>query len=335
MRIDVLVFIQPHLEVLLSTMHISPTFDPKADVVLYEGDCIDLLPTIPDGLVSLVVTSPPYNLGKSYEKRMQLDHYIAQQKQVIEQCIRVLSPRGSLCWQVGNYVEDGEIIPLDIVLFPIFAGLHLSLRNRIVWHFEHGLHTSKRFSGRYEVILWFTKSDDYTFNLDAVRVPQKYPQKKHFKGPHVGEYSSNPLGKNPGDVWIIPNVKANHVEKTIHPCQFPVELIERLVLALTNEGDWVLDPFIGVGTTAIAALMHQRRAIGAEIVPEYMRIARERVELGEQGRLRIRPMERPVYDPDSPTANVPPKMVHFGAAQPPLLVAEKRDAFHATEEMPE
>lgn len=87
------------------------------------------------------------------------------------------------------------------------------------------------------------------------------------------------MGKNPGDVWIIPNVKANHVEKTIHPCQFPVELIERLVLALTNKGDWVLDPYIGVGTTAIAALIHERRAIGAEILPEYVEIARKRIQL--------------------------------------------------------
>lgn len=151
--------------------------------------------------------------------------------------MRILKPQGSICWQVGNYVDNGEIIPLDVILYPIFSRLGLQLRNRIVWHFGHGLHASKRFSGRYEVILWFTKGHDYVFNLDAVRVPQKYPQKKHFKGPKKGELSGNPLGKNPGDIWEIPNVKANHVEKTIHPCQFPVELIERLVLALTNEDD--------------------------------------------------------------------------------------------------
>jgi adenine-specific DNA-methyltransferase len=144
-------------------------------------------------------------------------------------------------------------------------------------------------------------------------VPQKYPKKKYFKGPRKGEYSGNPLGKNPGDVWIIPNVKANHVEKTIHPCQFPVELIERLVLALTNEGDWVFDPFMGVGTTAIAALMHKRRAIGAEIAPEYVTLAKERIRLAEEGKLRIRPMERPVYDPNAPQTSVPPKIVNLGA----------------------
>jgi len=300
---------------------IAAEFDRTADLVLYEGDCLDLLPRIPDKFVKLVVTSPPYNLGKPYESRLDMDEYLAQQRRVIEECVRVLDDRGSICWQVGNYVDNSEIIPLDIVLYPIFASLGLHLRNRIVWHFGHGLHASKRFSGRYEVILWFTKGNDYTFNLDAVRVPQKYPKKKYFKGPKKGQLSGHPLGKNPSDVWEIPNVKANHVEKTIHPCQFPVELIERLVLAMTDEGDWVLDPFIGVGTTAIAALMHNRKAIGAEIVPEYVEIARERIRLAERGALRIRPMTRSVYDPDMPDLSIPPQIVRLGSApvQPQLF----------------
>jgi len=298
-------------------------FDPTADFILYEGNCLDLLPQIPDRFVQLVVTSPPYNLGKPYETRLDMEKYLDQQRTVIEECVRVLNDRGSICWQVGNYVRNGEIIPLDILLYPIFSSLGLHLRNRIVWHFGHGLHATKRFSGRYEVILWFTKSNDYVFNLDAVRVPQKYPRKKYFKGPKKGQLSGHPLGKNPGDVWSIPNVKANHVEKTIHPCQFPVELIERLVLAMTNEGDWVLDPFIGVGTTAIAALMHQRKAIGAEIMPEYVEVAKERIRLAEEGRLRIRPMERPVYDPGAPSANIPPKIVHLGKSPTQLQLLEE------------
>jgi adenine-specific DNA-methyltransferase len=291
-------------------------FDPAAELVLFEGDCLDLLSQIPDAFVKLVVTSPPYNLGKEYESRLDLGHYLAEQRRVIQECVRVLHRQGSICWQVGNYVDNGEIIPLDIALYPIFASLGLHLRNRIVWHFGHGLHASRRFSGRYEVILWLTKDSAYTFNLDAVRVPQKYPSKKYFKGPKKGELSSNPLGKNPGDIWEIPNVKANHVEKTVHPCQFPVELIERLVLALTNESDWVLDPFMGVGTTAVAALMHGRKALGAEIMPEYVRIAEERLSLAEQGQLRIRPMGRAVYDPDAPQRNVPPQLVRLGPRNP-------------------
>ncbi|OGO06981.1 MAG: DNA methyltransferase [Chloroflexi bacterium RBG_13_56_8] len=293
------------------SIKVTSQFDHTADCVLFEGDCLDLLTKIPDKFVKLVVTSPPYNLGKPYETRLDLDEYISHQRRVIKECVRILDDSGSICWQVGNYVDNSEIVPLDIVLFPCFASLGLHLRNRIVWHFGHGLHASKRFSGRYEVILWFTKTDEYTFNLDAVRVPQKYPLKKYFKGAKRGQLSGNPLGKNPSDVWNIPNVKANHVEKTIHPCQFPVELIERLVLSMTEEGEWVLDPFMGVGTVAIAALIHQRKAIGAEIMPEYVEVARERIRQAEEGTLRIRPMERPVFDPSKPEMNVPPQAVQL------------------------
>lgn len=307
----------------MAEMCISRSFDPKAVLVLFEGDCLSLLPTIPDGTAKLVVTSPPYNLGKEYERRISLDTYLAQQYLVIEECVRVLHPQGSICWQVGNYVDNGEIIPLDVKLFPLFEAFGLRMRNRIVWQFGHGLHASRRFSGRYEVIMWFTKGQEYTFNLDPLREPQKYPQKKHFKGPRKGQLSGNPRGKNPSDVWIIPNVKANHIEKTEHPCQFPVELIERLVLSMTDPGDWVLDPFIGTGTTAIASLMHGRRAIGAEILPKYVEIARERIRLAENGRLRVRPMGRPVYDPEAPYRSEPPREVHLGdgTRQPTLLEA--------------
>lgn len=290
-------------------MKISPKFDPTANCVLFEGDCLNLLNQIPDKFVKLVVTSPPYNLGKEYETRRDLKYYLDQQKKIIEESVRILDDSGSICWQVGNYVDNGKIIPLDIVLYPVFESLGLQLRNRIVWHFGHGLHASKRFSGRYEVIMWFTKSNNYTFNLDPIRVPQKYPQKKHFKGPKKGELSGNPLGKNPSDIWEIPNVKSNHIEKTIHPCQFPIELIERLVLSMTNENDWVFDPFMGVGSTAIASLMHNRKAIGAEIMSEYISIAKDRVKKAEKGELQIRPMDRPVYDPIAPAKISPPKTV--------------------------
>jgi adenine-specific DNA-methyltransferase len=128
-------------------------------------------------------------------------------------------------------------------------------------------------------------------------VPQKYPGKKYFKGPKAGLYSSNPRGKNPGDMWVIPNVKSNHVEKTEHPCQFPVELIERLVLSMTDEGDWVFDPFLGTGTSIIAAIRHGRRGAGAEVVPKYVNLIRQRIAQEMEGRLKTRPMGRPVYDP--------------------------------------
>ncbi len=276
---------------------ISNIFSENSQIVIHSGDCMDLLRSIPSNRVNLIITSPPYNLGKEYEKRLDLSKYIEQQRQVINECYRILSQRGSICWQVGNYVERGSIIPLDTILYPIFAGLCLQMRNRIIWHFEHGLHCKRRFSGRYETVLWFTKTDNFKFNLDPVRVSQKYPAKKYFKGPKAGQYSCNPLGKNPGDVWDIPNVKSNHIEKTEHPCQFPVELIDRFVLSMTDENDWILDPFLGTGSTVIAAVRHNRRAMGAEIFPKYVKIAKQRIQMEIDGRLKTRPMNKPIYDP--------------------------------------
>lgn len=284
-------------------------YTPKADIVLYHGDSNDFIETIPDDSVQLIVTSPPYNLGKAYENKVSIDDYLAEQTVLIEKLYRVLHPAGSICWQVGNYVNKGEVFPLDIYYYPIFKKLGFSLRNRMVWHFGHGLHTSKRFSGRYETILWFTKSDDYTFNLDPVRVPSKYPGKRHYKGPNKGKPSGNPKGKNPSDVWEglaadwegcfweIPNVKSNHPEKTAHPCQFPVELVERCVLALTNEEDWVFDPYMGVGSALIAGVKHGRRVMGSEKEGDYLTLAKERLRQFFDGTLRLRPLGKPVYKP--------------------------------------
>ena len=255
---------------------------------------------LPDGQMKLIVTSPPYNIGKSYESKAPLEAYLQEQREAIAECVRLLHPRGSLCWQVGNYVQDGEIVPLDTLLYPVFRDLGLKLRNRIIWHFGHGLHCSKRLSGRYETINWWTKGDDYTWNLDPIRVPSKYPGKRHFKGPNIGKLSGNPKGKNPSDVWMFPNVKSNHPEKTSHPCQFPVELVERLVLSMTDPDDAVFDPYMGVGSSIIAALMHGRDAYGCDVVPEYVKTARERVERLYAGTLRTRPMGKPIYDPALP-----------------------------------
>lgn len=305
---------------------IASKFDPTESVVVFPGDCLNLLKSIPNGSIQLIVTSPPYNIGKEYESKLDLKEYVAQQSRVIAECVRVLADRGSICWQVGNFVDRGSIIPLDAVLYPVFADLGLRMRNRIVWHFEHGLHCSRRFSGRYETVNWFTKSDDYTFNLDPVRVPQKYPGKKHFKGPKAGQFSCNPLGKNPGDVWVIPNVKSNHVEKTEHPCQFPVELIERLVLSMTSENDWVLDPFLGTGTSVIAAVRHGRKGAGAETVRKYIEIARDRVCEELQGTLRTRPMNRPVHDPTLPASQQATSWARGSAKSQPRLL-EKRGQY--------
>jgi adenine-specific DNA-methyltransferase len=283
---------------------ISEKYSAKANAIINNGSCYDFVKTIPDKSVTLIITSPPYNIGKKYEKKSSLNEYYRRQEQIIDECVRILADNGSICWQVGNFVENSEIVPLDILLYPIFQKHDLKLRNRMIWQFGHGLHASKRFSGRYETILWFTKTDNYIFNLDDVRIPQKYPQKKYFKGPKIGELSCNPLGKNPSDIWDIPNVKNNHVEKTIHPCQFPIELVERLILALSNENDMVFDPFLGAGSTSAAAVKNKRRGMGCEIMEEYYTIAIERTKLAMNGKLKTRPMNKPIYDPKNPKINL-------------------------------
>lgn len=278
-------------------MIIQGNYKKDAEIMLYNGDCIDFIKQVPDNKIKLIITSPPYNIGKEYEKRTSVDTYLIFQEKVIKECIRILDTNGSICWQVGNYINKGEIIPLDIVLYPIFKSNGMKLRNRIIWTFGHGLHAKKRLSGRYETILWFTKEDRYDFNLDEIRVPQKYPNKKYFKGPKKGQLSCNPLGKNPGDVWDIPNVKANHVEKTIHPAQFPVELVERLILSLSNEKDCIFDPFMGVGSTQVAAIINNRKTIGSEKEKKYFDIAQKRIIMAKEGKLKLRPMGKPIYNP--------------------------------------
>jgi len=279
---------------------LKPETLPGSQFVLACEDSLVFMKSLSDEQMKLIVTSPPYNLGKNYENKTSLDAYLESQESVIRECVRILHPKGSICWQVGNYVKDGEIVPLDTALYSLFRDQGLKLRNRIVWHFGHGLHCTKRLSGRYETINWWTKSDDYTWNLDLIRIPSKYPGKRHFKGPNIGKLSGNPQGKNPSDVWIFPNVKNNHPEKTVHPCQFPVELVERLVLSMTNKGDSVFDPYVGVGSSMIAALMHGRIAYGCDITQEYVDIARQRVGKLREGNLRTRPMGKPVYDPNKP-----------------------------------
>lgn len=282
------------------------------DVTLATSDCIDFLRRIPSETASLVFTSPPYNLGKEYEERVTLEEYRDLMRRVIAECVRIVRPGGSICFQVGNFMAGPQRPkPLAFILDPIFseyeAGHRLTLRNAIVWHFEHGRHASRRFSGRYEMVLWYSKGDDYLFKLDDVRVPQKYPGKRHFKGLKKGQLSGNPMGKNPGDVWTdIPNVKSNHVEKTEHPCQFPVGLAKRLILSLTNPGDLVVDPFSGVGTTAVAAVLTGRRAAGSDLVREYVQIARARVRDAAAGTLRVRE-NGPTFTPSatSSVARIP------------------------------
>ena len=291
---------------------VEPLFEYIRQDVCFEmqnSDCLSILKKIDNQKFDLILTSPPYNVGKSYETKTSIEKYLDTQEEIISELIRTLSENGNLCWQVGNYVDKGEVFPLDIFYYQIFKRHGMRLRNRIIWYFGHGLHASNRFSGRYETILWFSKTDDYIFNLDNVRIPSKYPGKRHFKGSKKGQLSGNPLGKNPGDIWEIieqdwdnamwniPNVKSNHPEKTEHPCQFPIELVERCVLALSNENSWVLDPYAGVGSTVIGAVKNNRNAIGIEKEAAYCEIANKRLDDLRNGCLKFRSITQPIHKP--------------------------------------
>jgi adenine-specific DNA-methyltransferase len=279
---------------------IHKKFGLEHKVVMIRGDCAKHLAELPDSCIDLTVTSPPYCMGKEYEKTKDLNEFVKAHEQILPEIVRVTKEGGSICWQVGYHVRSGVLTPLDFLVHSIMSKLeNLLLRNRIIWTYGHGLHTSRRFSGRHEVILWYTKGPDYFFDLDSVRVPQKYPGKKHYKGPRKGAYSGNRLGKNPSDIWEIPNVKANHIEKTLHPCQFPVALAQRLIRALTPSQGRVLDPFSGAGSTGAAAILERRKFVGFEIESTYHDIALARFSDALRGQLRFRPLEKPIYEPDA------------------------------------
>lgn len=285
-------------------MKIYKHFNEKSEMTLYCGDCFNLLREIPNEYVNLIVTSPPYCMKKAYEDpHDDINTFKSLHTSIISELYRVLKPGGSICWQTGYHVTNSSIVPLDYLVYEAFTSKNneftfpLVLRNRIIWTFGHGLNSTQRFSGRHETILWFTKGDEYNFDIDSIRVPQKYPGKRHYKGEHKGEFSGNPLGKNPSDVWDIPNVKANHIEKTIHPCQFPVAIPQRLIKAITKPGDVILDPFMGSGTTALASFIEDRVFIGSELQTNYYQIAMDRVLDAIDGKIKIRD-DVPVLAPD-------------------------------------
>lgn len=287
---------------------IRKRFNESNKLTLFNGDCLKLLKSIPSDSVDLIITSPPYCIGKAYEDpHDDIETFKRLHEDIFDDLYRVLKAGGSICWQVGYHVSDRCVIPLDYIVYDIFTNKSanfenpLILRNRIIWTFGHGLNSTKRFSGRHEMILWFTKGEQSVFNLDDVRIPQKYPGKKSYKGANKGNLSGNPLGKNPSDVWDIPNVKAMHVEKTDHPCQFPVAIPRRLIRALTAPNSLILDPFMGSGTTGVAAYVENRRFVGAEILKKYYDIAVNRLKETVSGNVKIRE-DKPVAKPDKNTA---------------------------------
>lgn len=289
-------------------MRIYKKYREGNKVTLFSGDCLDLLRSLPNESVDLVITSPPYCMRKAYEDTHDdIETFKNQHVKIFNELHRVVKKGGSICWQVGYHVSDKCVIPLDCIIYNIFTSLSENLetpfilRNRIIWTFGHGLNSSKRFSGRHETIMWFTKGKQTIFKLDEIRVPQKYPGKRSYKGPNKGQLSGNPLGKNPSDVWEIPNVKANHIEKTKHPCQFPVAIPQRLIKALTEPNGLVLDPFMGAGSTGVAAVVEDRRFVGAEIQKDYYYISVDRLREAATGKAKFRE-DKPVAEPNEKLA---------------------------------
>ena len=294
-------------------MQIYSEYNASNKVTLFNSDCLEFLCKLPNQSVDLIITSPPYCMGKAYENpHDDIETFQTQHRTIFKELYRVVKIGGSICWQTGYHVSDQCVVPLDYIVYDIFTSMSkrykypFVLRNRIIWTFGHGLNSTTRFSGRHETILWFTKGKQTIFNLDDIRIPQKYPGKRSYKGPKKGELSGNPLGKNPTDVWDIPNVKAKHVEKTEHPCQFPVAIPQRLIKALTPLNGLVLDPFMGSGSTGVAALIEGRRFAGSEIVESYYHIAVDRLNEAAEGKAKIRE-DKPVKipNPNAAVAKLP------------------------------
>jgi len=272
----------------------------KTKLILW--DSLEEIKKIDSESIDLIITSPPYFMGKDYDTSMEVNDFIEIHKQLLKDIFRVLKKWWSLCWQVWFHTKNDSLIPLDFLVYDTIKQTinktkeKLILRNRIVWTFWHWLHSSKRLSWRYETILWYTKWKNYYFDLDSIRVPQKYPWKRYYKWEKKWEFSGNPLWKNPADVWEIPNVKANHIEKTIHPCQFPVSLASRLVLWMSPENGVILDPFMWSGSSWVASLLNNRNFIWIELNKNYYNIAKQRCKDTIDWVIKYRE-DKPVYKP--------------------------------------
>ena len=257
---------------------------------IINDDVLTALGKMKSGSYNLIMSSPPYNIGKSYEKRVSMDDYAAWMEQVATELIRVLRDDGAICWQVGNYIENGEVFPLDHLFYKIFCQqFGLKLRKRIIWSFGHGLHCTRRFSGRHETILYMTKSDQYTYCCDPLAPAD------------IREVVERDWDN---EIWEIVNVKSNHPEKgASHPCQFPVEMVERCLLMLTKPGDAVLDPFCGVGSTLIACERWNRIGTGIDKEKSHCIEAADRIKKLHAGTLKTRPMTKKIHEP-KPAKNI-------------------------------
>lgn len=258
--------------------YLGEPYYEATNCLIYCGDCRDYMGRLPEGIIDLTVTSPPYNIGKSYEKPMSLEDYLAWCERWIGDIYQITKPSGSFWLNLGYLAieERAKAIPIPYLLWdriPFF------LIQEIVWHYGAGVAGKRFFSPRNEKFLWYTKDPThYTFNLDSVRDPNvKYPNQKKN-----GKIKVNPIGKNPSDVWIFPKVTSGRnrssKERTNHPAQFPMSVISRIIQASSNPNDLILDPFMGSGTTAFVGLQLGRHVLGFELLPEYCDIIAHRVD---------------------------------------------------------
>lgn len=237
--------------------------------IRYEiGDCRTLLKKVPDASVKLVVTSPPYNIGKpygTYKDKIALNDWEDLICNVTKEVCRILTPDGSFFLNLSPvpYGKDKEILPLPFIGYQIFKESGLYLRNMITWTFNNMQNCTNRLSGRYENILWGVKDlNNYVFNLDDIRIPYITKNDKRLKGG---------AGRNPTDVWYFDRVN-NMTKKKLglnHPTVYPLPMIMRILKMSSNPGDTILDPFVGSGTSLVAAKILNRNGIGFELDEKY------------------------------------------------------------------
>lgn len=243
------------------------------------GDCRELMKELEENSISMIVTSPPYNLKKNYgayEDNVHITEWKELINQVFKEAHRVLKPNGSFFLNVSPIPDDKtkEIIPLDSIAWEIAKKNGFYLRNKIVWHFNNMQNCVNRLSGRWEAILWFVKDiNNYTFNLKDIKIPCITQNDKRFRAED---------GRNPTDVWYFDRVN-NMTKKKLglmnHPCIYPLEMIERIIKMSTNKGDIVLDPFVGSGTTLVAAKKLERNSIGFDINRDFGKLITKRLEI--------------------------------------------------------
>lgn len=244
---------------------------------VYEGDCLNLMRKLPDGVIDLTVTSPPYNIGKEYEASRPIPEYLDWCEAWIREIYRVTSPYGAFWLNLGYFEVPGKARALPIP-YLLWNRVPFYIVQEIVWNYGAGVAARRSFSPRNEKFLWCVKDPErYTFNLDDVRDPNvKYPKQRK-----KGKIKVNPLGKNPSDVWEFPKVTSGtnraSKERTDHPAQFPVAVIERIVRACSNPGELAMDPFMGSGSTAEVCLRMGRSVVGFELEPRYLETTRQRL----------------------------------------------------------